>query len=123
MTVEGDARLLARALMSNHFHLVLRPRRAYLEDLMRRPMTGYAGGNRKHGRAGRNPWNGQFARWTRSWRTWRRSTGGTGGDPWLESARQVSRARRGFCRRAYEPTDATMAESTRRTGRTQPAVW
>ncbi len=46
---EGGAQLLAWALMGNHYHLVLRPRRAYLKDLMRRLMTGYAVWfNRRH---------------------------------------------------------------------------
>ena len=50
---EGDAQLLGWALLANHFHLVLRPRRAYLKDLMRRVMTGYAVWfNRRHGRKG-----------------------------------------------------------------------
>ena len=49
----GKAQLLAWALLSNHFHLVLRPREAYLKDLMRRLMTGYAGWhNRRHRRTG-----------------------------------------------------------------------
>ncbi|RME52979.1 MAG: hypothetical protein D6795_06045 [Deltaproteobacteria bacterium] len=50
---EGEAQLLGWALLSNHFHLVLRPRRAYLKDMMRRLMTGYATWfNRRHGRKG-----------------------------------------------------------------------
>ncbi len=50
---EGGAQLLAWALMDNHYHLVLRPRRVYLKDLMRRLMTGYAVWfNRRHGRKG-----------------------------------------------------------------------
>ena len=39
---DGEAQLLGWALLSNHFHLVLRPRRAYLKKMMRRLMTGYA---------------------------------------------------------------------------------
>ncbi len=38
-------------------------------------------------------------------------------------SREVARARRAFCRRAYEQTGATMAELARLTGRSQPAVW
>ena len=50
---EGEAQLLGWALLSNHFHLVLRPRRAYLKEMMRRLMTGYATWfNRRHGRKG-----------------------------------------------------------------------
>lgn len=53
VVVAGEAQLLAWSLLPNHFHLVLRPRKLYLKDLMRRLMTGYAGGyNRRHGRDG-----------------------------------------------------------------------
>jgi REP element-mobilizing transposase RayT len=53
VVLAGQAQLLAWALIPNHFHLVLRPRRAYLKDLMRRLMTGYAGWyNRRHQRQG-----------------------------------------------------------------------
>ena len=49
----GGAQLLAWSLMSNHFHLVIRPQGLYLKDLMRRLMTGYAGWRnrrlRRHG--------------------------------------------------------------------------
>ncbi len=53
VVVAGGAELLAWSLMSNHFHLVIRPQKLYLKDLMRRLMTGYAGWhNRRHGRRG-----------------------------------------------------------------------
>ncbi|WP_169709391.1 transposase [Deferrisoma camini] len=37
------ADLLAWCLMSNHFHLLVRPREVLLAPMMRRLMTGYAG--------------------------------------------------------------------------------
>ena len=49
----GGAQLLGWSLMSNHFHLVVRPQKLYLKDIMRRLMTGYAGWyNRRHERRG-----------------------------------------------------------------------
>ena len=41
---ETGADCLAWALMSNHFHLLLRPGQAGLAAFMRRLLTGYAGG-------------------------------------------------------------------------------
>ncbi|WP_025321168.1 transposase [Deferrisoma camini] len=47
------ADLLAWCLMSNHFHLLVRPREVLLAPMMRRLMTGYAvWHNRRHGRRG-----------------------------------------------------------------------
>jgi REP element-mobilizing transposase RayT len=53
VVTSGGAQLLGWSLLSNHFHLVLRPQKLCLKDLMRRLMTGYAGWyNRRHGRHG-----------------------------------------------------------------------
>lgn len=53
LLVETQTDCFAWALMSNHLHLLLRPRRSRLADLMRRLLTGYAiYFNRRHGRSG-----------------------------------------------------------------------
>lgn len=53
LLVETQTDCFAWALMSNHLHLLLRPRRSRLADLMRRLLTGYAiSFNRRHGRSG-----------------------------------------------------------------------
>jgi len=49
----GKCRLYAWALMTNHFHLLVRPEGASLSSVMRRLMTGHAVRfNRRHGRKG-----------------------------------------------------------------------
>jgi REP element-mobilizing transposase RayT len=51
MVTEGKVQLCAWCLISNHFHLLVRPRIMLLSNRMRRLMTGYAvGHNRRHKR-------------------------------------------------------------------------
>jgi putative transposase len=51
--VEGKGQLFAWSLISNHFHLLLRPRGMPLATMMRRLLTGYAvWHNRRHARKG-----------------------------------------------------------------------
>ena len=53
LLVESDTDCFAWALLSNHFHLVLRPNRERLASVMRRLQTGHAVRfNRRHKRAG-----------------------------------------------------------------------
>ncbi|MDO3378736.1 transposase [Geoalkalibacter halelectricus] len=53
LLTETQTECFAWALMSNHLHLLLRPRRATLAHLMRRLLTGYAiSFNRRHNRTG-----------------------------------------------------------------------
>ncbi len=53
LLVETDTDCFAWSLLSNHFHLVLRPNRERLAGLMRRLQTGHAVSfNRRHGRYG-----------------------------------------------------------------------
>ena len=53
LLVETDTDCFAWALLSNHFHLVLRPNRERLAALMRRLQTGHAVTfNRRHMRSG-----------------------------------------------------------------------
>lgn len=42
LLAETDTECLAWSLMSNHFHLLLRPRKSHLAPFMRRLLTGYA---------------------------------------------------------------------------------
>lgn len=50
---EGKVQLCAWYLMSNHFHLLVRPRAMLLSTMMRRLMTGYAvWHNRRYSRKG-----------------------------------------------------------------------
>ena len=53
VVTEGRVKLFAWCLLSNHFHLLVRPRVMLLSTMMRRLMTGYAvWHNRRHGRKG-----------------------------------------------------------------------
>lgn len=53
VVTEGKVQLFAWCLMSNHFHLLLRPREMLLSTMMRRLMTGYAvWHNLRHSRKG-----------------------------------------------------------------------
>lgn len=53
VVITGQAELFAWCLMSNHFHILLRPRVMSLADMMRRLNTGYAvWHNRQHRRQG-----------------------------------------------------------------------
>jgi REP element-mobilizing transposase RayT len=53
LLLETDTDCFAWALLSNHFHLVLRPNREQLATVMRRLQTGHAVAfNRRHGRSG-----------------------------------------------------------------------
>ena len=53
VVIKGEGQLFAWSLISNHFHLLLRPRVMPLATMMRRLLTGYAvWHNRRHGRKG-----------------------------------------------------------------------
>jgi putative transposase len=53
VVIKGEGQLFAWSLISNYFHLLLRPRAMPLATMMRRLLTGYAvWHNRRHGRKG-----------------------------------------------------------------------